>query len=401
MSTGYVGIGGRGVLGAFHAGRFTLRAGERLVLGRGIGSYAASGSGAVRGGFSVSPSLSSWTGGSGAALGLEWRGWQCHTAVLSCGGGVWSRPQSVWVSAVKQLPRGTAGVTAGEQLAGANEIAAGAARPRVISCHVSFRGEGFGGSCEVAHIARQVFFAARVSERYLANRWRWAILVFRAPYTSPMGVSGLEPVTKADQGVRLDVTSHRGGVSASTVLIAGRTWSPSRLRTYRRLFVGFEGGRRPMRWETSVQARSDTENAYPTGEIGREITSEMSREVKLRAVVGMGDSPGFDTSVRIEVLPRIDRFASGVLLSMTTGLASDRIEGRIQLSAHSLPAGRRGFASRPGIGPFETLAPLSGKGSDLSMRLRARIWRAARLVVFYGSQGSGAERFYVGAEYRR
>ena len=403
--TGYAGVGGRGVLRGIHVGRFTFRAGERLILGRGMGSYASSGSGAVREGFAVSPSLSRWFGRNGAALGLEWAGWRCQTVVLSSGQGSWSQLQSIWGSAVKQMEWGTVGMTAGEPLGDMRAENAGPAvtRPRVFSWHGSFRGDGFSGSCEVARLTRgQVFFAARMTQRGRPKRCRWTALLFRAPYSSPNGVSGLEPSTKADQGVRLDFSSGLAGVRASVVLIAGRTWSSSRLRIYRRLSVGVEHrGRGPVWWEASAQARSDVQDTYTAAVVVREISSELWRELRLRAAVGVSDGKALNASARIEYLPRIDEIGSGVLLSLATELVTGRIEARVQLSAHSLPRGRRGFASRPGIGPFEFLAPLYGDGSDLSMRLRARVWGAAKLVVFYGSPWLGAERLYLGAEYRR
>jgi len=409
---GYVGVGGHGALAGLQVGRFKVRTGERLILGRGIGSYATSGSGAVREGFAVSPSLSRWFGENGAALGVEWAGWRCHTVVFSRGEGKWSQPRTVWVSVVRRMEWGMAGITAGEPLASASEDAGGdtsgneslaVTRPRVVSCHGSFRGDGLGGSCEVAHIAQgEVFFAARMTQQRLRSHCRWTVLLFRAPYSSPNGETGLEPVTKADQGVRLDLSLRLGGVRALAVLISGRTWSPSRLRSYRRLSVAFEGGaRRSIRWEASAQARSDAEDAYPTGAFIREVSPDISRELRLRAAVETGGGKGVNTSARIEYLPRIDDIAPGVLLGVATELTTERVEARVQLTAHSLPPGRRGFASRPGVGPFESLAPLYGKGSDLSVRLRARVWGSATLVVFYGSAWSEEERLYIGAEYRR
>jgi hypothetical protein len=106
-------------------------------------------------------------------------------------------------------------------------------------------------------------------------------------------------------------------------------------------------------------------------------------------------------AARIEHMPRIGRVGPGTLLSLVMEVATRRVEARVQLSAHALSPGRRAFVSRPGVGPFESLAPLYGDGSDLSVRLRVAAWEGARFVVFYGSPWLEAARVYLGVEYHR
>ena len=404
---GFLRVDGKGVLKTIHVGRVTVRGGERLVLGRGMGSYATAGLGPVRAGFAASPSFSRWYGYPGSAVEIGWRRWRlCGVALGPSAGEMAFRPMSLWTSVLHDRDRGSVGVTLGQPLgpaaAGVAPEAARGEGPRVVSVFASYRGRSIESSGEAAGIeGGKVFFAARVVGRTRAPRSRWSALFFRAPRESPLGGSGLEPVGRTDQGTTLELSRSFGAIGLSAVLVAGRTRSERCQTSYRRLsLVLSERGAAPVWWETSVVHKDGCEEAFPTNPVDIEFTRERTSDLRLRASVGIRDGRSLCSSVRVDVLPgHVGN--RGVVIVLSTELVGERVDGRLQVAAHSLPPGRPAFLWRPGVGAYECFAPLYGDGSDVAFRGGFRLTGGARVLVFYGSSWSGAARVYLGLEYRR
>jgi hypothetical protein len=409
-ASGFAGFEGRGWLRAFYAGRITLRGAERLVLGRGMGSYAFSGSGPVRGGFAASPSFSRWYGYPGVAAAFGWNGWRADAAALGrCGDENAFSPATVWTSVSRELESGMVGITvgipAGIETAGkpstAGEIG-GADGPCVVSLFASARAGRVAASAEAVRTCERIFFAVRIASCERGAGPRWSALFFDAPHGSPLGASGLERMGRTDRGARFDVATSVGAARCEGWVAAGRTRSDSRQTAYRRVSLALsKKGPAPVWWQGSVLYKCGYEEDYPSSPVDVGITGERECDLRLRAAVGVRSGGSVSSSVRADVLPEYGGRESGVVLVLSTEAASGRLEALFQAAAHSIPRGRSATLWRPGAGPFECLAPLYGKGSDVAVRASYRVTVAARLYLFYVSAWSGAARAYAGFEYRR
>jgi hypothetical protein len=408
-ASGFAGFEGRGLLRAFYVGRITLRGAERLILGRGMGSYALSGSGTVRGGFTASPSFSRWYGYPGAAVAIGWNEWRADAAALGRAGDENAlSPATVWTSVSRELESGTVGITVGlparidppEEPLAEGEIEA-ADGPRVVSLFASARAGRAAFSGEAVRTCGRVFAAVRIASRERGTIPRWSVLFFHAPHGSPLGESGLGRVGRTDRGARFDVAVSLGALRWEAWVAAGRTRSESRQTAYRRLALTLSRkGPAPVWWQGAVFYRRGYEEDYPSSAVDIEIIGERERDLRLRAAVGVRSGGSVSSSVRADVFPEIDGRGSGVVLVLSTEAASGRFETRLQAAAHAIPRGSSATLWRPGAGPFDCLAPLYGKGSDIAVRASYRATAAARVYLFYVSAWSGPARAYAGFEYR-
>jgi len=407
--SGFVRFEGKGIVRAVHAGRIAVRAAERLVLGRGMGAYALDGSGPVRGGFAARPSFSRWYGYPGMAAAFEWRGWRADTIALGRAAENSLSPATWWTSISRNLWGGRWGAVVGVPVSG---VPAGAAEaeerdpepesPRVVSFAAALSVGRVAASAELARTSDRMFFAIRFVSRERGTGRRWSALFFDAPNASPLGESGLERVGRSDRGTRFDLACPAGPVGCEAWMAAGRTRSDSRQTAYRRLSLQFSPRRpRSVWWQAVVLYRRGCEEVYPSSPVEVDITGETTRELRVRAAVGIRNGPAVSSSVRADFLPTCGGAGHGVVLVLSTEIASGSVDARLQVAAHSLPTGRSATVWRPGVGPFEWFAPLYGKGSDVALRAGVRVGRAARFVFFYGSSWSGTARAYAGLEYRR
>jgi hypothetical protein len=412
--SGFAGFEGRGALRALYAGRITLRSAERLVLGRGLGSYALSGSGPVRNGFAVSPSFSRWYGYPGVAADVSWKGWRAAAVALAPSSSEDElSPAAVWAFLSRDFGKGAAGFLAGappEAIglrrgdaagAGGAEPSDGGDRPRVAAFFASIRAGPAAASAEAARTGGRTFAALRLASREKGAGPRWSALFFEAPGASPLGPSGLERVVRTDRGARLDVAGAAGRIRLEAWAVSGRTRSEKRQTEYRRLGATVRDGAAALWWSASLFYRRGGEEEYPTNPVETEIDSKDESEIRLRAEVGARGGRSVISSVRADVFPGGGGTERGVVLVLSTEIGSGRFAARIQAAAHSLPPGSSVTLGRPAAGPFEWLAPLYGKGSDVAARASVRVARGARVFAFYRSPSSGAPRAYVGFEARR
>ncbi len=403
FTTGFVGFEGRGLIRAVHVGQLTVRAGERLLLGRGLGGYGVAGSGSVRGGFTVSPSLSKWFGVTGAALELGRGFWRFQTLALSSSDGSNGfEPRCVWSSVVRGFSRGSMGIAAACSFPRSSRVVTDLpeTRPPAVAWHSIYHAEGFTGSAEVAQLGGELFFAGRLMSQERESRW--SFFVFRAPYEMPQGGLGTEPAARSDQGMTVRFSSRVARVKASASFSAGQVRSPSAQNAYRRLTARVENTRSgPVRWELCAYGKTHRGGDFPTHAVVRDIPVESGQDLTLRAAVWVRGADAVRTAVRIDYLPRTNGAGQGVLVALSTEFATGRADARLSLSGHSLAAGRPAFVSRPGLGPCEWFGSVYGRGSDLAVRLRVRLTHTVRVLAFYGSSWRGAERLYVGAEYHR
>jgi hypothetical protein len=409
---GFIRLDGKGVVRSIQIGRVTVRSGERLLLGRGMGSYGTAGVGPVRTGFAASPSFSRWYGCPGTAVELGWHCWRLAAAALGPTSEESSyRPTSLWTTLLFHRDRGSAGITIG-QPSGHEAVAATPESgrevgPRVLSAFASYRSRGVETSCETAAVeGGRTFFAVRVLGRTKTPRSRWSALFFRVPHESPLGASGLEPPRKTDQGTAIEFARHVGPVDLSTSLVAGRTRSDERQGSYRRLKATLSRrGAAPVWWEASVVQKHGSEATYPTNPVELESVGKTTTGLRLRAAFGIRETAGrgarTSSSVRIDFSPGNGETERALVIVLSSELAGDRLEGRLQVASHSLPPGQPLFLSRPGVGAREWLSALYGRGSDVCFRGTLRLSRSARALVFYGSSWSGLSRVYLGLVYRR
>jgi hypothetical protein len=390
-----------------HAGRLTVRGAERLILGRGMGAYGFAGMGPVRGGFAAAPSFSRWYAYPGLAVALGWGNWRADAVTLGRSESEDAgSPTTAWVSVSRRWDRGQAGVLAGWPVGpradDALEEPVGRRAPRVGALYAAWSARGVEGSVEAAGVDERVFFAVRMTARNRRARSRWSVLFFEAPYESPLGPSGLEPVARTDRGVRFECARFFGPVGCEAVLVAGRTRSAARQTEYRRTTLVFSReSRSPLRWTACFLYKRVTEAVYPSNPCVLAVTEDGRDELRLRGEIELRSGAPFVPAVRLDYLPPTREAGPGVVMCVSTEFVSDRFDARIQTAAHSLPPGRSVVLWRPGVGPFEWLASFYGCGSDLALRARIRVAGGARVVVFYGSSWRAVNRAYAGVEYRR
>lgn len=409
---GYLRYEGDGPVRTLHVGRMSVRAAERLSVGRGFGAYGAPGTGRVAEGFAAAASLSRWSGVNGAAAELGWARWRFHCAALADPALERSaRPERVWAAAIHGFARGAIGFQTAHALdslpgGGARESGGpGPAPPlpglrwRAVSGWGWIRGDGFGGSIELSRMGGCWFFAGRLVGS--GGKDRWSLFVYRAPYDVPSEGPGPGPPGKTEQGMTLGASTRRAGCRASAWLTAARTASEEERGVARRLILQVEGGGRgPVAWQARAYGRDRCEEDLSSSPVVREVVRRPARDLTLRGVVSIRGAGSVRVVARIDHTPACDGAGAGTVVALTSVIQSARAEARIALAGHALGAGRRGWISRPGVGAFEWFGTLWGRGSDLSMRLRVHLTSTSGVVLFYGSSWRGDTRWYAGAECR-
>jgi hypothetical protein len=273
-------------------------------------------------------------------------------------------------------------------------------RWRAVSGHGSVRGDGFDGSVELARNGAEWFFAGRAVRA--GRKDRWSLFVFKAPHdVPPAGPQAGAPV-KIEHGVTAGASRRVGGVKTSAWFCGGRVAGRKECDTYRRVIVQVESGATgEVEWMLRVCGRERCDETFPTSEVVREAARELRRDLTIRGAVSVRSGQGVRAVARVDHTPRSDGIEAGTVVAVATDVCASRVDARLTLTGYSLGTGRRGWASRPGIGAFEWFRTLSGRGSDLSVRLRLRVTTTCGFVVFYGSSWRGDRRWYAGAECRR
>ncbi|UCG52412.1 MAG: hypothetical protein JSW58_02345 [Candidatus Latescibacterota bacterium] len=407
-TVGYVTLGRWGIIRSVHVGVMNVRMGEKLILGRRLGRYPVTATGSVRDGMVVSSSLSRWFGrpgvfvemGKGGARGrLLLAGASDDTALI--------RPRTLWLSLYHNAKRVGVGVAVGEQLEGLDGARYGSqrSRPAVVSIQTAFRARPIESSIEIArYMGSRLFVALRVVDRNRKRALRWRILCFRAPYFSSSvdPLLDLRPPDRTNQGARLDVSLARSPVRTSFLLMTGQLRSPLERMPYRRLMVTVSRrSRHSVFWECSLYRVDEIRYRYPSDGLTKEADNSRNRETKFRATLGVDNEGRFSHRLRVDYLPGHRRPAGGVLLSLASRLVAGDLEMQWQLAAHSLVPGQRGYIARSGVGPFDCFSAVSGRGSDVSVRLRWRVWKGVTVTAYHRTTWSKTGRTYLGLDYRR
>ncbi len=128
---------------------------------------------------------------------------------------------------------------------------------------------------------------------------------------------------------------------------------------------------------------------------------ERSARDEWRARIALSVRERPSPSLEVEHMFRIDAVhagsSPGLAATWRGTLRRGAIDMRAQASAWGLKPGQLGYLGRggiPGAGAFTTI---SGSGSDLSLVVRARLWRHAALAAEWRQKASGDEGFLLGA----
>lgn len=375
----FVTLSDLGALRQVHAGRAHVRFGEQLVLGRGFGSYPTAYATSAAGALSWSPSLSAFSGVDVVATTLR-------TGALSL--------QSVVARAPDATRSAWLALTADARPPGRFSVLAGwpgtvAGRPRMLAVAGQLHGAGLSFTWECAVDRTRVFGAARIA----APRFGSA-----AFFHAPVLTSADEPLVHflerpgAVRGVLVDWRRIAGFRLAGRVLLTTRADADaSRIR--RQVWLSTHGGRQ-LRWKLSLYHLSETDESLARAVPQVATTVSRHATTRLRLDIEFGDRSSRHR-MRADIVER------GVVVAAGSRLEAGRVTAEWRAAAYALPPGRPAWVTRPGPGPFERFSSVYGRGSDLGVRIRFRLFSHSLLEAYYGRPYLNAARFYVGASYRR
>jgi hypothetical protein len=376
------------------AGNMTLRMGERLVLGRGFIDYSMLTSPGVTGGVTAAPSLSRWFGRPGLAVELGTERWMAQAVLI---GETTPRfePAMLWLSTGCRLASTRFGVTVGTP---SGQLPRDRAAT-VVSVHASHRGDGLELSAESAVWSRaHTYFAVRVSQR---DSQRWSMRVYRAARFSADTNPATDPVPNGDvlHGAIADTGMHYRGVAFRITASLGSRDSASERRKFRRATVSAKRNRGTVRWEASIAVLGDTRTGSP-GDLGETVQTTTDREIRFRGKAIVAPGPHLSHAVVVDYRPRRRWCADGLSIIVTARANLGRLQASGQVAAYSLGQGQGVFIARPGIGNFEGVSSIYGRGSDVALRLRLRLTRGLSLLGYYGEPWLKEHRTYLGVQFR-
>jgi hypothetical protein len=251
-------------------------------------------------------------------------------------------------------------------------------------------------SGEVAGSLERTFASLRV-----ARKSDWSLFIFHAPSSSSL-VDPLVDVRLIPGEVRGAVVAARRKVSA--VMLAGRLLLQRRrvdggIHRRRQTWMSARRvGRSSVRWELSLYNGSTQSDMFPGEVVADHIEQSVESNTRLRAELQTPDKEHVRHRIRVDYLPG---GGDGVMMLVGTRARLAMVELEWRLSAYSLERGQAAFVSRPGVGPFELFSGLYGRGTDLSLRLRAQLGAGLRVSGYYGRPHLKPPRAYLGLEYVR
>jgi hypothetical protein len=400
MSTlAYLRLGPWWVVRSAVVGNMTLRMGERLVLGRGFTSYPLLTTGGVREGIRAAPSLSRWSGRSGVAVTVGADSWDAHAILLGTSQAFPRlHPTMLWVSARSRFRVEQIGLSIGRRIARTVNDATPHPKTTVMSLHASHRTRGLEGSGEyVRWFPGESYFALRLLRR---GALRWSIRYYRAPLFPSSANPAIEPTPSGMvlQGVTVDTSRPYGSTKARLVISLGSRRSAIEKQRFTRTVLSVSGKSRGFDWEGSLLTLEEIETHFPTDVIVHTSSVNTAHKIRLRARAGIA-SGGLSHTVTLDYRPGRRWNSEGFSLTVGTGVNVGRLEARWQATAYSLASGQSRLITRPGVGTFEWISTVYGTGSDVSVRVRLRLWHDLFLLGFYGLPWLKEGRAYVGTQF--
>lgn len=396
-AVGYARYTGTGLVRGLMVGTMRLRLGEALVLGRSIGSYPPA-SRPGTGGLISSPSVSKTFGLFGAST---------HLAVGPLRGGValvrgpvhdGPGPTSLWLSAAAERGGGSVGVTVGRRVGDPEPVAT---VERVVSADAAVTGPGYDMSLEATIVGSHApFMAVRLRT---GSRPRCRLVIFRAPKFRSTDQPALTLTAKPEVAIGVD-TQASARVGPMWVSLAAH----SRVdhiadgdRTSRYLSLDL---RRRYRgrwsWEVGVRTRRDGGFSSSREAAVDIVTARRTSTSRVRGVLRFDGDGRSSHIVRSDYYPSLDG-RGGILLSAGSDIFWRRWQLSWRVSAYDVPTGYRGFIGRPGIGPFEQVRTVVGRGSDVALRIRFWVTNGLELSGFCGAGSSVPPRAYLSLACKR
>lgn len=376
---GYAEWRGTGVVRRLHAGHLRCRLGEQLLVGRGFGVYPTAYSATPAGRMTWSPALSLAGGADAAAMELGAGRWRFRSMVVRPAQG----SDTGWIESGYESNAMRLGIAVGSSIERGT--------PTVGSVHALQRVGDVVVSAEMVGTGGAIFGSARLSADALG-----AVSIFNAPWlTSTVEpLSDLAPPRGVLRGAVVEWRALTRARVAGRILLTSRALAGEH-RWRRQIWLSSRRRRRGT-WsiEASMYHSSLITETPPREEAAWQTVREQEGRTRFRLAFDVHDKHGRHR-LRLDYLPGGgDSMLAGVGSRMVLGM----LEVEWRFAAYALRRGQQGFIARPGPGPFELFGSVYGRGSDVAVRLRARLFHGLRVFAYYGGPYLKSPRVYVGAE---
>jgi hypothetical protein len=242
-------------------------------------------------------------------------------------------------------------------------------------------------SGELARYRGAVFTAARTIVRADGD---WNLELFNGPVPRGFSNTVIDP---GDMGRRQwggaihRVKRYRHVYSRASFYTNGQR-GESKLKRRRRIEFTGRGGV----WDISYRFTEERTVTHSTKVIGYDPRLSYRRQSRYRVTLGGANKKGFHQLYRLIILTG---GGSGVLGSIGLGYGTDVFDAKFQISNYALAPGQIGYVTRPGIAGYETVAVVTGTGSDLSSRIRVRTPGGGTLSLYWGQPWDKNSRLYA------
>lgn len=225
--------------------------------------------------------------------------------------------------------------------------------------------------------------------------------VYRAARFSADTNPATDPVPNGDvlHGAIADTRMRYRDVTFRMTASLGSRDTAAERRKFRRATVSAKRNRGAVRWEASVAVLGDKRTGAP-GDLGETAQTTTDREIRFRGKAIVSPGPYLSHSVVVDYRPRGRWGADGLSIIVTARADLGRLQASGQVAAYSLGQGQGVFIARPGIGNFEGVSSIYGRGSDVALRLRLQLTRGLSLLGYYGEPWLKDHRTYLGVQFR-
>ncbi|MFH1755611.1 MAG: hypothetical protein ABIA59_07885, partial [Candidatus Latescibacterota bacterium] len=260
-----------------------------------------------------------------------------------------------------------------------------------------------GLSGEAAFMDGHVLFVLAIGTRGNDTGW---IRLFRQPAADGFGgsVNGLSHIDKILQGGVLHYKKRLGAAKIDGSLYEGTVRKSSQSTRYRRctIYVSTAGRRAPQHtWGVTASLLHRRSLAFGSQMLDSQADNSTWTEERLGLRWEFAGGMNLSHRAHMELRLTGEGRLAGMTASSGGGFSCRWGEIAYRLTNYSLRTPACGYVSRPGIGPFEHMSFVYGKGSDVSLRLKLWFCSWFEILVYYGQPWQKEERLYVGIKYPR
>ncbi len=399
-SRGFIQLTSIGLLNRAVLGNFKLYVGEGWLSGGAARFFYAgrprlSNRPLIR----LSPSLSQWNAGLGGAFSASLGGAQAVAAVFKrdARSAAFIRSMDVFLGAAYRFDRANVGcgIFLGPGIRNSQEP--GKSSMRAFNMFGSFAAGSLEASSEV-DFAGGMFGSFEI---YLRNPARLSVRFFHLPDLYAVGDWKKFAAGSGDsaRGIKIALWTEisRPRLDLSTTV---RRKNSGQYSNYRCELSVSGRGAAFYKWKAVLQLQRKQDVVYRRGAFALPPIEKAYGEVRVKTKTSMrgrvfSQSIGLDLFINGEKEPQ-----PGAILAIGLGCSKFGFDTAFKITRYALPAGKTALLTRPSIAASETFHIVSGRGIDMSLRVRANLGKILRAECYYGVPAEGETRFYAGLRCR-